>query len=451
MPGSSGRRCQISRLPVPLPIVGVMPAGRAVSAGSGRVGRAQLRRQCARSISGSSAGSTSRNPRSRGWNVVARLRPGVTAAAATTEIASIATAVARNDSALEGLTATARPVLDVHERGRRRLLCRSSARWGWCSSSRARTWPDLLLARGLQRQSEYALRSALGATWRRLVGQALTESVALAFLGACVGGVVAVGLVVLFTANRRPRAATRGRGVRGLARLCVLRGCGVAGRVVSGLLPAARAGCAAGFTGSRDAQHGQPRRAATRERRGRSADRVDGRLALRRGAPVRTARNLAQCASRLRDREYSGPHCDAMQGDRWKDFHTRALERVAAIPGVRHAAFAWGLPLTGNNWPGDIEVIGASTSDRLAERLTAAASRGDARLLLGHGHRARGGPSISDDRRRRDAARGDRQPIVRPASPWRIQCAWPGDSTVRQRQGSRSRSSASSPTCVRMI
>jgi putative ABC transport system permease protein len=33
------------------------------------------------------------------------------------------------------------------------------------------------------------------------------------------------------------------------------------------------------------------------------------------------------------------------------DFHRRALERVQALPGIEHAAFAWGVPLTGNHWP----------------------------------------------------------------------------------------------------
>jgi putative ABC transport system permease protein len=33
------------------------------------------------------------------------------------------------------------------------------------------------------------------------------------------------------------------------------------------------------------------------------------------------------------------------------DFHRRALDRIHSLPGVRHAVFAWGVPLTGNNWP----------------------------------------------------------------------------------------------------
>jgi putative ABC transport system permease protein len=42
----------------------------------------------------------------------------------------------------------------------------------------------------------------------------------------------------------------------------------------------------------------------------------------------------------------------------WGSFHRQALERVAAIPGVQYAAFAWGVPLTGNNWPATLEIEG---------------------------------------------------------------------------------------------
>jgi putative ABC transport system permease protein len=42
----------------------------------------------------------------------------------------------------------------------------------------------------------------------------------------------------------------------------------------------------------------------------------------------------------------------------WANFHKQALQRVAAIPGVQYAAFAWGVPLTGNNWPATMEIEG---------------------------------------------------------------------------------------------
>ena len=51
-------------------------------------------------------------------------------------------------------------------------------------------------------------------------------------------------------------------------------------------------------------------------------------------------------------------------------FHVQALERVSAIAGVSHAAFAWGVPLTGNSWPADLEVPGRATaSSAIADRI----------------------------------------------------------------------------------
>jgi MacB-like periplasmic core domain len=60
----------------------------------------------------------------------------------------------------------------------------------------------------------------------------------------------------------------------------------------------------------------------------------------------------------------------------WGSFQRQALERVAAIPGVQYAAFAWGVPLTGNNRPATLEIEGQSPavkeSDKTALPLRAA-------------------------------------------------------------------------------
>jgi putative ABC transport system permease protein len=42
--------------------------------------------------------------------------------------------------------------------------------------------------------------------------------------------------------------------------------------------------------------------------------------------------------------------------DRFVDFHRRALAQVAVLPGVTSAAFAWGVPLTGNKWQGTMQL-----------------------------------------------------------------------------------------------
>ena len=57
----------------------------------------------------------------------------------------------------------------------------------------------------------------------------------------------------------------------------------------------------------------------------------------------------------------------AVQGSA-ADFHHRALERVSRVPGVEGAAFVWGTPLSGNDWPATVAIEGqpvTKPSDRV--------------------------------------------------------------------------------------
>jgi putative ABC transport system permease protein len=89
---------------------------------------------------------------------------------------------------------------------------------------------------------------------------------------------------------------------------------------------------------------------------------------------IRTMMNLSSVQSGYKIDRILTMSVTAVQGN-WLDFHRRALERVAAVPGVQYAAFAWGVPLTGNNWPATIEVEGqppaVKASDRIAVPLRA--------------------------------------------------------------------------------
>jgi putative ABC transport system permease protein len=69
----------------------------------------------------------------------------------------------------------------------------------------------------------------------------------------------------------------------------------------------------------------------------------------------------------------------------WASFHRHALERVSAIPGVRYAASAWGVPLTGNNWPATMEIEGQPPATKESERtaLPLRAITGDYFKLMG--------------------------------------------------------------------
>jgi putative ABC transport system permease protein len=73
------------------------------------------------------------------------------------------------------------------------------------------------------------------------------------------------------------------------------------------------------------------------------------------GLLVRTMRNVWSVPTGYATDHILTMTVTAVQGNRL-DFHQRALERVSRLSGVRNAAFAWGVPLTGTSWPGEIEI-----------------------------------------------------------------------------------------------
>jgi putative ABC transport system permease protein len=75
------------------------------------------------------------------------------------------------------------------------------------------------------------------------------------------------------------------------------------------------------------------------------------------GLLTRTMYNLSSVQPGFDTRNIVAMTVTAVDGN-WFDFHERALARVAELPGVEGAAFAWGVPLTGNSWPGRFEIEG---------------------------------------------------------------------------------------------
>jgi putative ABC transport system permease protein len=91
------------------------------------------------------------------------------------------------------------------------------------------------------------------------------------------------------------------------------------------------------------------------------------------GLLVRTMRNVWNVPTGYVTDHILTMTVTAVQGNRL-DFHQRALERVSRLSGVRNAAFAWGVPLTGTSWPGEVEIEGhpvVKPDDRLAVPLRA--------------------------------------------------------------------------------
>jgi putative ABC transport system permease protein len=87
------------------------------------------------------------------------------------------------------------------------------------------------------------------------------------------------------------------------------------------------------------------------------------------GLLIRTMLNLSKVQSGYNTGQILTMSVTAVQGD-WLDFHRRALERVSALPGVKYAAFAWGVPLTGNNWPANVEIEGQPAAIKASDRIS---------------------------------------------------------------------------------
>ena len=85
------------------------------------------------------------------------------------------------------------------------------------------------------------------------------------------------------------------------------------------------------------------------------------------GLLIRTMSNIAKVQSGFNTSRVLTMSVTAVQGD-WGDFHHRALQRVSALPGVESAAFAWGVPLTGNNWQSPVEFEGQPAPAKASDR-----------------------------------------------------------------------------------
>ena len=300
------------------------------------------------------------------WNVVARLRDGATQQQAQQELAVFAAREAQTEKTYQGFAPRIEPLTDEMNRDGRGILLPLLGAAALVLLIACGNAAALLLVRGLQRQQEYAVRSAMGMGRVALMRQVLTESMLLATFGGVLGVALAVGAVKLFTVIARhaiPRldAVSMGWTVLGSA-----IGAALLAAFIAGVVPALRAFRMDPMEVLKNA--GPKGTAGVGERRllqGVTILQTALTLALLMGAGllIRTMAKIASVPSGYNmGRILTMSVTDVQSRDTWGSFHRQALERVAALPGVQNAAFAWGVPLTGNNWPAIMDIEGQPPS-----------------------------------------------------------------------------------------
>ncbi len=224
---------------------------------------------------------------------------------------------------------------------------------------------NLLLARGAARRREIAVRLALGASRARLVRQLLAESVLLAALGAVAGlafawwgarGLIAMQPFGVLALQIDPSLDWR---VLGFASATAL-----ATGVAFGLAPALRAtrlNLTSEFQGG-------ARTLGTGSRSGLAKSLLVVQVALSlvllvgAGLFIRTLRNLQHVdigynRERLLLFQVNAA-ANGASGPEVLALYDRLRERLAALPGVRHATFSRVAPLSQSNWTSSVTVPG---------------------------------------------------------------------------------------------
>src|ERR1700674_2195016 len=366
-----GKTVRISRWEVPPTVIGVMPPGIRFLPSPGAAKEPNYNVNAAVDF-WMRVGPDPKYLKDPYWNIVARLRDGAGLQQAQGELTVLSAREAQAEHAFDGITPQVESLTSEMNLDGRRILfpllgAAALVLLIGCGNAAA-----LLLVRGLQRQQEYAVRSAMGMGRIALLRQVSTESLLLALLGGAFGVGLASGVVKLFKLIAG-HAIPRLDGVTaGWAVLAWGLGAAVLAAVFAGFFPALRAFRLDPMEVLKNA--GPKGTAGLGERRllrGVTLVQTALTLALLVGAGllIRTMINIAKVPS-----GYNTGHILTMSVtevrsySEWANFHRHALERVSAIPGVQYAAFAWGVPLTGNNWPATIEIEGQLPATKESEK-----------------------------------------------------------------------------------
>jgi len=317
-------------------------------------------------------------------DAVARLKPGVTLAAATQDLANVAARLAQEHPRTnDGYTGTVGSLRDsiIGPAPRQALLILLGA-VALVALIACANVANLLLARGAARAREMAVRTALGARSSDIIGQALVESVLLSLVGGALGIGVAVVATRSLDALRPESLRDLGRVHVDLAVLTFTVALSVVTGLIFGLAPALQASRAARLNGMlrEGGRGGTISREGWRARAGLVAAEMALAVVLLAGAGL-LIRSLVRLEGvdpgfnpsgamtfdlSLPSSRYPAPQ-DAAQ------FYRRLSDQVSALPGVLSVGAMTGLPL--DNYSFSISMHSLDGQDLPPERQPSAEIR----------------------------------------------------------------------------
>jgi putative ABC transport system permease protein len=225
---------------------------------------------------------------------------------------------------------------------------------------------NLMLVRATARETELAVRTALGAGRARLVRQLMTESTLLALLGAAAGLALATWgtrALVRIAPRNIPRLDTVSVDTRVLLfTLAIALGTGI----LFGLIPAmhvARSDVNRTLKEGGRGARGRAGSGRTRTLLVVSEMALAVMLLAGAGLLIRSFRELMQVDPGFRTQNVASftlslPESKYEEYDRQRAFMDALLERLRALPGVQSVAGAQGLPLTGLGFTLSFDVAG---------------------------------------------------------------------------------------------
>jgi putative ABC transport system permease protein len=298
--------------------------------------------------------------------VIGRLQPGATVEAARQEVETIAARLARAyPDQNEGVGGTVRPLHQALVGPSRTALLVLLGAVGLVLLIACVNVANLLLARAAARETEMAVRAALGAGRRRLIRQLVTESLVLATLGGVAG-------VLLASASLGSLLALQPAGVPRLdevhidrsvmafaAALSVLTG------ILFGLFPAWHATARPTAQTLREGSRGLLAGPGQRLRGGLVVAQLALAMTLLAGAGLllRSFDRLRRVDPGFRPESaltfrLSLPESAYPEEPRRTAFFRELLTRLEALPGVRRAGAVMGIPLGGLSYVLSFEVEG---------------------------------------------------------------------------------------------